>query len=78
MAIGVRRRWTVAVTGSRIKRGSRNVAATMYAETPESSDAGTHAWSASLPAPSGADLGPARQQARRRLDAMRRGRRRER
>lgn len=71
-------RWTVAVTEVADRRGPASVAATMYAETPESRAArAQHALERRLASPLGADVGgrPTKQ-ARRRLDAMRRARRR--
>ena len=69
--------WTVVVTGVSDKRGPAKVAATLYAETPESV-AGRERYAAErrLARPLGADLGARpTKQARRRLDALRRGRR---
>jgi ribosome-associated heat shock protein Hsp15 len=70
-------RWTVAVTVLTERRGPASVAATMYAETPESRAAREqHALERRL-APLGADLGARpTKQARRQLDALRRARRR--
>jgi ribosome-associated heat shock protein Hsp15 len=70
-------RWTVAVTVLTERRGPASVAATMYAETPESRAAREqHALKRRL-APLGADLGARpTKQARRQLDALRRARRR--
>ena len=72
-------RWTVAVTAVAERRGPASVAATMYAETLESRAAREqHARERRLASP-GADLGARpTKQARRRLDALRRARRRER
>ena len=70
--------WTVAVTGVADRRGSATVAATLYEETPESRAAREqHAAERRLARPVGADLGarPTKQD-RRRLDALRRARRR--
>ena len=71
-------RWTVAVTALAERRGPASVAATMYAETPESRAAREqHALERRLARPLGADVGPRpTKQARRRLDALRRARRR--
>jgi ribosome-associated heat shock protein Hsp15 len=71
-------RWMVAVTAVADRRGPASVAATMYAETPESRAAREQqALERRLAGPPGADLGARpTKQARRRLDAMRRGRRR--
>ena len=76
IAIGVRRR-TVVVTGIADKRGSATVAATLYAETPESIERGERErLQQSLARPLGADLGERpTKQARRRLDALRRAQR---
>jgi ribosome-associated heat shock protein Hsp15 len=70
--------WTVLVTGVHDKRGSATVAATLYAETPESATAREHqATLRKLARPLGADLGerPTKQD-RRRLEALRRSQRR--
>jgi ribosome-associated heat shock protein Hsp15 len=67
--------WTVVVTGISEKRGPARVAATLYAETPESVVAREkHAAERRLARPLGADLGvrPTKQD-RRRLEALRRG-----
>ncbi|MGH3082068.1 MAG: hypothetical protein ACRDNH_13190, partial [Gaiellaceae bacterium] len=79
MTIGTAR-WTVTVTALAERRGPTSVAATMYAETPESRAAREqHALERRLARPLGADLGARpTKQARRRLDALRRARRRER
>jgi ribosome-associated heat shock protein Hsp15 len=71
-------RWTVAVTEVADRRGPASVAATMYAETPESRAAREqHALERRLARPLGADVGARpTKQARRRLDAVRRARRR--
>jgi ribosome-associated heat shock protein Hsp15 len=71
-------RWTVAVTEVADRRGPASVAATMYTETPESRAAREQlALERRLSAPLGADLGARpTKQARRRLDATRRARRR--
>ena len=71
-------RWTVAVTEVADRRGPASVAATMYAETPESRAAREqHTLEQRLARPLGANLGARpTKQARRRLDAMRRARRR--
>ena len=73
-------RWTVAVVEVAERRGPASVAATMFAETPESRAAREqHALERRLARPLGADLGARpTKQARRRLDALRRARRRER
>jgi ribosome-associated heat shock protein Hsp15 len=71
-------RWTVVVTGVSDKRGPASAAATLYDETPDSI-AGRERIAAErrLARPLGADLGARpTKQARRRLDALRRGRRR--
>ena len=73
-------RRTVAVVEVAERRGPASVAATMFAETPESRAAREqHALERRLARPLGADLGgrPTKQ-ARRRLDALRRAQRRER
>jgi ribosome-associated heat shock protein Hsp15 len=70
--------WSVAVTGLSDKRGSATVARTLYAETPESTNTREEqALQRRLARPLGADLGerPTKQD-RRRLDALRRSRRR--
>jgi ribosome-associated heat shock protein Hsp15 len=69
---------TVVVTGLADKRGSATVAATLYAETPESlSRREQHALERKLSRPLGADLGERpTKQARRRLDALRGAQRR--
>jgi ribosome-associated heat shock protein Hsp15 len=71
-------RWTVAVTEVAERRGPASVAATMYDETPESRAAREHhALERRLARPLGADLGARpTKRARRRLDALRRARRR--
>jgi ribosome-associated heat shock protein Hsp15 len=71
-------RWTVVVTGLAERRGSAAVAATLYAETPESlSERERRAAERKLTQPLGADLGERpTKQARRRLEALRRGQRR--
>ncbi len=70
--------WKIAVTGLAERRGPASVAATLYAETPESRIAREqHAAERRLARPLGADLGPRpTKQARRRLDALRRARKR--
>ena len=70
--------WKIAVTGVAERRGPASVAATLYAETPESRTAREqHAAERRLARPLGADLGPRpTKQARRRLDALRRARKR--
>jgi ribosome-associated heat shock protein Hsp15 len=79
VTVGTNRR-TLAVTGVAERRGPASVAATMYTETPESLAAREqHAKERRLARPLGADLGARpTKQARRRLDALRRGQRRER
>jgi ribosome-associated heat shock protein Hsp15 len=71
-------RWTVVVRGMAEKRGSARVAATLYEETAESI-AGRErtAEERRLSRPLGADLGGPRptKQDRRRIEALRRGRR---
>jgi ribosome-associated heat shock protein Hsp15 len=71
-------RWTVAVTAISDRRGPASVAATMYAETPESlAGREQHALERRLARPLGADLGARpTKAARRRLDALRRAARR--
>jgi ribosome-associated heat shock protein Hsp15 len=79
VTIGMARR-KVAVVEVAERRGSASVAATMFAETPESRAAREqHALERRLARPLGADLGgrPTKQ-ARRQLDALRRAQRRER
>jgi len=77
LTIGTDRR-TLVVTGVAERRGPASVAATMYAETPESFAAREqHASERRLARPLGADLGERpTKQARRRLDALRRVQRR--
>jgi ribosome-associated heat shock protein Hsp15 len=72
-------RWTVVVTGVTDKRGSASVAATLYDETPESlAGRERHAAERKLARAPGADVGPRpTKQARRRIDAIRRVRRRD-
>jgi ribosome-associated heat shock protein Hsp15 len=72
------RRWTVVVTGLADRRGPASVAATLYEETAESlAERERHAAERRLSRPLGADLGARpTKQARRRLDALRRGQRR--
>jgi ribosome-associated heat shock protein Hsp15 len=70
--------WSVAVTGLSDKRGPAAVARTLYAETPESAKTREEqALQRRLARPLGAELGerPTKQD-RRRLDALRRSRRR--
>jgi ribosome-associated heat shock protein Hsp15 len=70
--------WSVAVTGLSDKRGPAAVARTLYAETPQSAKAREEqALQRRLARPLGAELGerPTKQD-RRRLDALRRSRRR--
>ena len=71
-------RRTLVVTGVAERRGPASDALTMYAETPESLIARErHAAERRLSRPVGADLGTRpTKQARRRLDALRRGHRR--
>jgi ribosome-associated heat shock protein Hsp15 len=72
------RRWTVVVTGLADRRGPASVAATLYEETAESvAERERYAAERRLSRPLGADLGARpTKQARRRLDALRRGQRR--
>ena len=72
------RRWTVVVTGLADRRGPASVAATLYEETAESlAERERQAAERRLSRPFGADLGARpTKQARRRLDALRRGQRR--
>jgi ribosome-associated heat shock protein Hsp15 len=72
-------RWTVVVIGVTNKRGPAPVAATLYEETAESlAGRERHAAERKLARPPGADLGPRpTKQARRRIDALRRARRRD-
>jgi ribosome-associated heat shock protein Hsp15 len=70
--------WRVVVRGVAEKRGSARVAANLYAETPESiADRERRAQERKLAGPSAADLGGPRptKQARRQIEALRRGRR---
>lgn len=70
--------WTIAVRGVADKRGSARVAATLYEETAESAAARARAADErKLSRPLGADLGGPRptKQDRRRIEALRRGRR---
>jgi ribosome-associated heat shock protein Hsp15 len=70
--------WTVAVNGVADKRGSARVAATLYEETAESAaERARAAEERKLSRPLGADLGGPRptKQDRRRIEALRRGRR---
>jgi ribosome-associated heat shock protein Hsp15 len=72
-------RWTVVVRDVAEKRGPASVAQTLYEETPESAEARRqHALERRFQsAPPGGDLGERpTKQARRRLDALRRGQRR--
>ena len=71
-------RWTVVVTGVADRRGSASVAATLYEETPESLAAREQQrLERRVARPLGADLGARpTKQARRRLEALRRGERR--
>ena len=77
VTIGTDRR-TLVVTGLAERRGPASDAQTMYAETPESLVArDLHAAERRLSRPLGADLGARpTKQARRRLEALRRGQRR--
>jgi ribosome-associated heat shock protein Hsp15 len=71
-------RHVVVVTGVAERRGSAEIAATLYEETPESREAREqHSLELRLARPLGADLGarPTKLE-RRRLDALRRGQRR--
>ena len=69
--------WVVVVSGLADKRGPASVAATLYDETPESIEARKQrALERKLARPPGADLGARpTKQARRRIDALRRGQR---
>jgi ribosome-associated heat shock protein Hsp15 len=71
-------RFVVVVRGVAERRGPASVAATLYEETAESRAAREqHALERRLARPAGADLGARpTKQARRRLDALRRGQRR--
>ena len=71
-------RWTVVVTGVYDRRGPASVAATLYEETPESAELRERRRLArQLSKPLGADLGARpTKQARRRIEALRRGGRR--
>ena len=73
-------RWTVAVTGIADRRGSATQAAALYEETPESLAAREQQrLERRLARPLGADLGARpTKQARRRIEALRRGERRRR
>jgi ribosome-associated heat shock protein Hsp15 len=73
-----RERWTVVVTGLADRRGPASAAATLYEETPESvEERRRRRDERRLARPLGADLAarPTKRD-RRRLDALRRGRRR--
>ena len=79
--LGIRRgelRWTVVVTGVADRRGPATVAATLYEETPESLAAREQQrLERRLSRPLGRDLGAQpTKQARRRIEALRRGQRR--
>jgi ribosome-associated heat shock protein Hsp15 len=79
--IGIRRgelRWTVDVTGIADRRGPASVAAALYEETPDSlAERERQRLERRLTRPLGADLGARpTKQARRRIDALRRGDRR--
>jgi len=67
--------WTVVVTGIADRRGSATVAAMLYEETPESAEAREQQrLERRLARPLGADLGARpTKQARRRIEALRRG-----
>lgn len=71
-------RWTVVVTGVTDRRGSATVAAALYEETPESLAARERErLERRVARPLGADLGERpTKQARRRIEALRRGQRR--
>jgi ribosome-associated heat shock protein Hsp15 len=71
-------RWTVVVTALADRRGSASVAAALYEETAESIEAREqHRLERRAARPLGADLGARpTKQARRRIDALRRGLRR--
>jgi ribosome-associated heat shock protein Hsp15 len=71
-------RWTVVVTGLADRRGSASVAATLYEETPQSVEARERQrLERRLARPLGADLeGRPTKQARRQIEALRRGARR--
>jgi ribosome-associated heat shock protein Hsp15 len=71
-------RWTVTVARVAERRGPASVAQTMYSETADSrAGRERHALERKLARPPGADLGARpTKQARRRLDALRRGQRR--
>ena len=70
--------WTVLVTGLAEKRGPASLAATLYAETRESTERRERlALERRLSRPLGADLGARpTKQARRRIEALRRGQQR--
>jgi ribosome-associated heat shock protein Hsp15 len=70
-------RWTVVVSGLAERRGPAKLAATLYAETPESMEARERQrLERRLARPLGADLGARpTKQARRRIDALRRSKR---
>jgi ribosome-associated heat shock protein Hsp15 len=71
-------RWTVVVTGIADRRGPASVAAALYEETPDSlTERERQRLERRLTRPLGADLGARpTKQARRRIDALRRGGRR--
>ena len=71
-------RWTVVVTGIADRRGPATVAAGLYEETPDSlAERERQRLERRLTRPLGADLGARpTKQARRRIDALRRGERR--
>jgi len=70
--------WSLVVAGLSDKRGPASIARTLYEETPESAAAReAQALARRLSRPLGADLGERpTKQARRRLDALRKGQRR--
>lgn len=70
-------RWTIVVTGIADRRGPATVAATLYEETPESlAERERQRLERRVARPLGADLGARpTKQARRRIDALRRGER---
>jgi len=79
--VGIRRgelRWTVVVAGIADRRGPASIAAALYEETPDSlAERERQRLERRLTRPLGADLGARpTKQARRRIDALRRGRRR--
>ncbi len=79
--VGIRRgelRWTVVVAGIADRRGPASIAAALYEETPDSlAERERQRLERRLTRPLGADLGARpTKQARRRIDALRRGERR--